>query len=337
MDVAGSSLSPGLRRMVARVGSQEPFAQGRRDLAELAGISLTTKRVERSAEATGARVRVAAEAEAEALVSGCLVPLSLAEPPDLLYVTLDGTGVPMIPKETAGRRGKGEDGRAHTREVKLGCLFSQTTVDERGRPVQDPASSTYVASLESVERFGSLAYAEARRRGVEGAGRVIVLGDGAPWIWNLAAEHFPQAIEIVDLYHAREHLTALTHLDLPITDQPTWLATRLGELDSGDIEALLGAVTALPGSDAEEVRKALAYFQTNRERMRYGRFRQLGLFVGSGAVEAGCKSVIHQRLKLSGMRWGRPGADAIISLRCHSAGGRWEDIWKWLHSQTLSA
>ena len=184
---------------------------------------------------------------------------------------------------------------------------------------------------------GSLVYAEARRRGVEGTGRMIVLGDGAPWIWNLAAEHFPHATQVVDLYHAREHLVALSHLGPPIPDQPAWLAARLAELDHGDIEVLVGAVAALPGSDASAVPKALAYFETNRERMRYSRFRQLGLFVGSGAIEAGCKAVIHQRLKLSGLRWSRGGAAAVISLRCHSASGRLEeDIWKWLHSQKIS-
>ncbi len=337
LDVAGS-LSPGLRRMVTRVGSQEPFAQGARDLAELAGIRLTAKRVERSAEATGARARVAAEAEADALLSDRLVPLALAAPPPRLYVTVDGTGVPTIPRETLGRRGKGTDGKAHTRELKLGCLFSQSTVDDQGRPVRDPDSSSYIATFEPVERFGALVYAEARRRGVDGAGQVVVLGDGAFWIWNLAGEHFPRAIEIVDLYHAREHLAALSRLDsLTIPDPAAWLAARTAELDGGKVEAILEAVTTLPGSNTDEVRKALGYFETNQERMRYGRFRAAGLFVGSGAVEAGGKAVVHQRMKLSGMRWSLRGATGIVSLRCLAASGRWEDIWKWLHSQTLSA
>ncbi len=337
LGVAEESLSPGLRRMMARVGSQEPFAHGRRDLAELAGIQVTTKRVERSAEKTGTQVRAAAEAEAEALLSGQVIPLTAAAPPPKLYVAIDGTGVPMIPRETEGRRGKGEDGRAHTREAKLGCLFTQTAVDDQGRPVRDPDSSSYVSSFESVERFGPLVYAEALRRGVEAAGQVIVLGDGAPWIWNLAAEHFPRAIEIVDLYHAREHLTALSHdLSLP-DDDPSWLADRRADLDRGDLDAMIAAVEARPGGDSSAVAKALGYFETNRTRMRYGRFRQLGVFVGSGSVEAGCKCVVHQRMKLSGMRWSLRGATGIVSLRCLSASGRWDDIWKWLHTQTISA
>jgi len=340
LGIAGGSLSPGLRRMVARVGSAEPFAGARRDLAELAGIELTAKRVERSAEADGELLRAAVEHEAEAVLSGAVVPLARGEPTDKLYVALDGTGVPTVPADTAGRRGKGPDGRARTREVKLGCLFTGTGLDERGRPVRDPDSSSYVATFETAERFGSLVYAEALRRGVGRARRVVVLGDGAPWIRDLAGEHFPGAVEIVDLYHAREHLHALGALVLPAlgADGPGWLAERLAELDRGDIEALLAAARALaPAAREPEVERALGYFETNRDRMRYARFRELGLFVGSGAVEAGCRAVVHQRLKLSGMRWTVRGAGAIIGLRCQAASARWDQVWTRLHIQTIAA
>jgi hypothetical protein len=341
LGVGGGSLSPGLRRMVARVGSAEPFAAARRDLAELAGIELTAKRVERSAEADGERLRAALEREADEVLDGALVPIGRSAPLETLYVALDGTGVPSVPRETAGRRGKGPDGRARTREAKLGCLFSGTGVDARGRPVRDPGSSSYVATLGTAERFGALVYAEARRRGVGRAGRVVVLGDGAPWIWELAAEHLPGAIGIVDLYHAREHLHALGRLVAPAlgADGPGWLVERLAELDRGEVEALLAAARALALDDVTTVavEQALGYFETNRERMRYGRFRALGLFVGSGAVEAGCRAVVAQRLKLSGMRWTVRGAAAIVSLRCHAASGRWDDVWTRLHTQTSAA
>lgn len=341
LGVERASLSPGLRRMVARVGSAGPFAQGRRDLAELAGLELTTKRVERSAEADGALAAAAIEAEAEAVLTGDLVPLGPADPVDTLYVALDGTGVPTVPADTEGRRGRAPDGRARTREAKLGCLFTQTGLDDRGRPVRDPASSSYLATLGTAERFGGLVYAEALRRGVARAGRVVVIGDGASWIWNLAAEHLPGAVEVVDLYHAREHLHALGALVAPAlgTEGPAWLAERLAELDRGDVEALLAAARALtlPGAPAGELDKGLGYFETNRERMRYGRFRALGLFVGSGAVEAGCRVIVAQRLKLSGMRWTVRGAAAIVSLRCEEASGRWDRVWQWAHSQTSVA
>ena len=344
LGVGDSSLSPGLRRMVARLGSQEAFDQAHRDLAELAGIQLTGKRVERSSEADGERVRVAIEQQAEAAISGKVVPLLChREPIPNLYIAMDGTGVPTVPADTEGRRGKSPDGRAHTREVKLGCLFTQTIVDERGHPVRDPGTSSYIASMDTAAGFGSLLYSEARQRGLSQAQRVIALGDGAPWIWNLAGEHFPQAIPVTDLYHAKEHLHGLARLVFPVTTEESrgWLAARLAELDRGDIDKLLFAGRHLrcPDSQMEEVEKALGYFEANRQRMRYSYFRGLGIFVGSGAVEAGCRTVVAQRMKLSGMRWSVRGAAAIVSLRAQASSGptRWQEIWQWLPYQTTVA
>ena len=170
--------------------------------------------------------------------------------------------------------------------MKLGCVLSQTTVDKDGHPVRDADSSTYVSTFEPVQDFGSLLYAGPMRRGVESARQLIIIGDGAAWIWNLAAEQFPRAVEIVDLYQAREHLFNLGRLVMPTVNEKRWFASRLGELDRGDIESLLAAFNALPESKPDEVHTALAYFENNQERMRYGRFRGLGLFIGSVTVEA---------------------------------------------------
>jgi len=232
----------------------------------------------------------------------------------------------MVPAETAGRAGKAADGRAHTREIKLACLFTHSSLDPDGRPVRDPGSSTYLATLAPVEQFAPLVHAEARRRGSEHIRQLVVLGDGAPWIWNLAGQRLPAATQIVDHYHAREHLHDLANLLAPILgqDHPAWLTARLADLDAGDIPALTAAARDLPltNTKAGEVDKALGYFETNAQRMRYARFRELGMFVGSGAVEAGCKAIIGQRLKLSGMRWSERGADAIAALHCHDASGQ---------------
>ena len=258
----------------------------------------------------------------------------------MLYIAVDGTGVPMIAAETEGRPGKGDDGRARTREVKLACLFTQASVDDDGRPVRDPGSSSYLATFEPAARFAQLTDAEARRRGAEHIRQLVVLGDGAVWIWNIADALFPAATQIVDLYHAREHVHDLANLAtrLPRQSHPDWLTERLAELDAGDIPALTAAGHALKftGSLARDRDRQLAYFDVNAHRMRYARFRQLGMFVGSGAVEAGRKAVIGQRLKLSGMHWSIPGATAIATLRCPEASNRWEQIWKRPHNQTTT-
>jgi hypothetical protein len=345
LGVTGASLSPGLRSMTARAAAAQPFAAAADMLAELAGIRLSAKRIERSAETDGAAVAARITAEAPAIARGKVAvlpaPADREETPDMLYLAIDGTGVPMVPAAVAGRAGKSGDRRAHTREVKLACLFTQTTVDDDGRPVRDEDSTSYLASFAPADQFATLVHAEARRRGADDIRQLVVLGDGAPWIWKLATAIAPEATPIVDIYHARQHLHDLAAGLAPVLgDQhPHWLTARLADLDAGDIETLVTQTTSLALTDdlARDTEKALAYFKTNAHRMRYAYFRDHGMFVGSGTVEAGCKAVIGQRLKLSGMRWNIPGATGILTLRCQHASGRWEQIWTQPHNQTATA
>ena len=332
LGVAGCTMSPGLRKMIARAAAAVPFAAAARLISELAGLVLTGRRAGRRAEADGQAAAGVIEARAAAIAARTLVPLPPAPPrPDMLYVCIDGTGVPMVPAETAGRDGKGEDGTARTREVKMAVAFTQSTTDEEGRPVRDPASSSYVAAFAPAAGFGTLMAAEARRRGAAGVRQLVILGDGAAWIWNLATQHFPEATQIVDLYHARQHLHDLARmLEFMLGDhKQDWLAARLAELDDGDIEAICAAARAFPlaGKKASDLQTALGYFEHNAHRMCYAHFKKLGMFVGSGAVEAGCKAIVAQRCKLSGMRWTLAGAYGILTLRCLDASDRWEETW----------
>ena len=333
LGVAGQTMSPGLRKMTARAAAAVPFAAAARLVGELAGITLTGRRAGRRAEADGNAAAAVIEAGAAAVAARAVLPMPPAGPlPGKLYAAIDGTGIPMTAAETEGRAGKGEDGRARTREVKMAAVFTQTAVDEQGYPVRDPGSSSYLATLAAAPEFGVLMAAEARRRGAGHIRQLTILGDGAPWIWNLATAHFPEATQIVDLFHAREHVHELANLAgrLLAGHRDQWLAGRLAELDAGDVAALIAAGQDLrfTGALASERDKALHYFQTNAHRMRYAWYRSLGLFVGSGVVEAGCKSVIGQRLKLSGMRWTEDGATGILTLRCLDASNRWEETWQ---------
>jgi hypothetical protein len=197
----------------------------------------------------------------------------------------------VVAREAEGRNGKAEDGKARTREVKLACLFTQTTLNDDGYPVRDIASSSYLETFEPAQRFGQLVDAEARRRGAEHIRQLVLLGDGAAWIWNLAGQLFPAATQIVDLYHAREHLYDLANLAARLLagHRDDWLAARLDELDNGNVEAILAAGRGLDflGSLSGERDKTLTYFANNAHRMRYQHFRDLGMFIGSGVVEAG--------------------------------------------------
>ena len=332
LDVEATACSPGVRRMMALVGSETSFEQGREQLQLLAGLELTAKAVERHAEALGADIAAREQVEIQR-AKQLELPAVCAPAAPVLYIEMDGTGVPVVAAETAGRVGKIPGRPARTREVKLGCVFTQTATDDAGRPVRDEDSTTYTAAIETAEEFGLRLYSEAWRRGWSRAKKKVVIGDGAVWIWNLVHQHFPGAVEIVDLYHARQHLWELS-AKLFLSHQrqrQRWTARLLDKLDQGKIEALVKALRRFSSADddlAHRLWNEADYFERNAERMRYPAFRAQGLFVGSGVVEAGCKRVIGARLKRSGMLWSVPGANAIITLRCCRMSGRFEDYWE---------
>jgi Uncharacterised protein family (UPF0236) len=330
LGIGDGSLSAGLSEMTALAGAEVSFARAAGLLGGLAGVTISPRTVERSAEASGAAARAAAGAEAAAIRARTIIPLPPPEPvPDMLYVETDGTGVPVRASETEGRQGRSEDGKAGTREVKLARLFTVSRLDDDGRPVMDPGSSTYVATFDGKDALAELVEAEYLRRGGDHFRQVVALGDGAAWIWTMAEKLYPQATHITDIYHAREHLTDLAaHLAFITPDPAQWLADRNAELDAGDIEAIITSARAYPlaGVKAEELGKKLGYFERNAHRMRYAWFQKLGMFTGSGAIEGGIKAIVVQRAKQSGMHWTVQGAADILALRCQRASGRWNDF-----------
>lgn len=322
LGIEESSFSPGVQRMMSRVGSSEPYGLAEEDLRELAGLSVNAKAIERICRKIGK--------EAETVIGE--LPWSEATGKKTVYIGMDGTGVPVVKSETEGRKGKGVDGEARTREVKLGCVFTQTEVDEQGHPVRDENSTTYIGKIETAEEFGKRIYLEAKRRGVHDAERVCITGDGAPWIWNIAQEYFWSATQIVDLYHAREHYWSCARLVFNQKSRRLWRWTekRKEELDEGNVEAVIKSIKRLHPKTDEARRvcgSTIGYYEQNKERMRYNKFRARGLFVGSGVIEAGCRSVIGQRLKQSGMHWTVKGANSIIALRCILMSHHWDDFW----------
>ena len=318
--------------MQAMVGQEAPFDDGREQMKVLMGLEVTTKSVERTAEAIGADIAQREKAEIQKALQLDL-PVIVGEPIRIVYVQMDGTGIPVVKKETAGRQGKAEGQPAHTRECKLGCVFTQTTWDKQGYAIRDPDSTTYTGAIETAEEFGRRIYAEASRRGWSRALLKVVMGDGAEWIWNIAELHFPGAIQILDLYHARQHLWEVARKLYPNDQvkQKAWMKMHQKLLDRGKIEKLVDALRAIKSDNAEieeKVRTEADYFERNRERMRYPKFRRQHLFVGSGVIEAGCKTVIAARLKRSGMFWTVRGANAIVALRCCQLNSEFENYWE---------
>jgi hypothetical protein len=300
LDIEGTEVSPGVRRMMAAVGQEAPFDHGRRQLKLLAGLEVTIKAVERTAEAIGEDVAQAGQREIQRAVQLDL-PIIGGEPIPILYVQMDGTGVPVVKKETVGRKGKTDGQPSHTREVKLGCVFTQTTWDEEGYALRDPHSTTYTGAIETADEFGNRIYLEAWNRGWSRAQKKVVMGDGAEWIWNLADRHFPGAVQIVDLYHARQHLWDLARKLYPNdpASQKAWMKVHQKRLlDKGKLVQLVAALRSIVPANAElpdSIRAEADYFERNAERMRYPAFRRQHLFVGSGVIEAGCKTVIGAR------------------------------------------
>ena len=331
LDIENTEFSPGVRRMHALVGQAAPFDHGREQMQLLAGLEVTTKSVERTAEAIGADIAQREQGEIQKALQLDL-PVIAGEPIPILYVQMDGTGVPVVKKETVGRQGKAVGQPAHTREAKLGCVFTQTTWDKEGYALREPDSTTYTGAIETAEEFGKRIFLEAWKRGWSRAQKKVVIGDGAEWIWNLVAEHFPGAIQIVDLYHACQHLWELARRLHPNNEgnQKTWMKIHQKLLEKGKIEKLVLSLRSIDADNpdvAEKMRTEADYFAWNAERMRYPQFRRQHLFVGSGVIEAGCKTVIGSRLKRSGMFWTMRGANAILALRCCHLNRRFEDYW----------
>jgi Uncharacterised protein family (UPF0236) len=329
LDIVGTSYSPGVRRLMSTVGAMRPFDLGHKDLEDLAGIHVNAKEVERQSHIVGGQVEIFHRGQADAAMSDKMIPIKAVP---RMYVSMDGTGVPVVKNETADRRGK-DGGQAKTREAKLGCIFTQTGLDKEGRPIRDENSTCYIGAIEKADEFAKRLYGEAKRRGVDSASEVCVIGDGALWIWNIADEQFYGACQIVDLYHAREHYWAVAKACLKTKEeQNQWAENRRLELNDGNVEAVMKAIEALeltPGYDKNLCERERGYFDKNKERMRYAEFKKRGLFVGSGVMEAGCRTVVGQRLKQSGMHWTVRGANNIIALRCSLLSNRLEDFWEY--------
>lgn len=319
--------TPGLARLMHRAGAQTGFESASEDLRVYGGIAVSGRQIHRLMQAVGPGLHQWQQTLAAA---------PPAAPLPVLYVSVDGTGAPMVAAALAGRPGKQADGSAKTREVKLGCVFTQHTTDEEGHPIRDAASTTYLCGLESAVDFGGRLRHEALRRGMPHSQRVVLLGDGAVWVWELGRVNFAGAVEILDYYHGREHLTNLVEALGGCGTKATALQQRWESwLWEGQVDRLLSAARRragkLKGKARAAVETQLGYFQKNRDRMRYGDFRRAGLFIGSGVVEAGCKTVIGQRAKQSGMRWTEAGLLNVLHSRCVLRSGQFDQFWDQRH------
>ena len=313
----GLSCGPFTRRVqqeVVRLDALLPYQKAVELLEALAGVSVSAKEAQRMlarSEGVLASYQQARWGEA----TGKLLAGQAA--PEVLYLLADGVQTPI---------------RGGWRETKVGVA---RRADRAGRVL---GSSRYVSLLTQSEpetgestptasAFGWEWAGLAEACGVAKAKLVVVLGDGARWIWNQAGLHFPEAIQILDVWHASERLWEVGRLAFGDEgERHAWVQARQAELWGYQTEALLLALEVVAATCEEAREKAMethGYFHNNRQRMDYPRYQRLGLQVGSGAVESACKQVVSQRLKGAGMRWREAGAQTVARLRCLLLGGEW--------------
>lgn len=316
--------TPALAKLICLEGAdQSSYQQAQNHLRDTGGIHVDARQIQRVVQRVGAQAQAWQERPAQ--------PGSCDA--SVLYVSADATGVPMRKEELVGRAGKQADGSAKTRSAYLGCVFTQHQTDEKGRPVRDYESTTYVSNLGPLEDFAPMLRQEAMRRGLGQAQKVVLLIDGAPGLENMGYLNFRDAIQIVDFYHGAEHVGKVVEALLGSKEHPEykprrsrWVRRLLGNGVENLIKETRQECAAKP--QAQAVEEELGYFVNNVERMKYRTFRRQGFFIGSGVIEAGCKTVIGSRCKQSGMFWGEAGAENILALRCIHSSRRLEAFWK---------
>jgi hypothetical protein len=336
LGLEGRTRSEAVDMAAAAAGREVPFAAAAALIEEISGARVVSaKTCDRVVKEVGGRARQIMRADADAAARA--TPAERARRWDkatTAYVACDGTGVAMVPSETEGRKGKGADGRSHTREDKIARLFTQTGFDDDGQPAMDKDSSSFVSTFEPVGPFSAQVAGEALRRDVSRAPRLAVLGDGAAWIWGMADRMWPQATQIVDFYHAVQHVNELADLLKPHIgkQKPDEFNKSLRDLlKQGDIAGLAAKARQVDAPERlkDEIAVKIAYFTKNWRRMQYAQFKQRKYLIGSGAVESACRSIVEDRVSRSGMRWTVEGADRVIALRAlhRSSEDRYTKLW----------
>ena len=325
--------SPALARLVCRAASMAPsFEQGAGDMHAFTGLEVDARQFGRVAKAIAPGLKAA--------LATITNPPATAKPAGaipVLYVETDVTGTPMRKSELAGRKGRQKDGSSKTREAKLGCVFTQTRTDGENKPIRDPASTSYVGTFDGCRDIAVLLHQEALRRGLGRAQKVVFIGDGAAWIWNNCESTFPGAVQILDYYHASEYVVDIAkaiHIDdgqQATALQKRW-RKRMKETSPKKLIAeariLLGKHPGWDTCRRALIEEKISYLESHASRTEYGEYRAKGYFIGSGVIEAGCKTVVGSRLKQSGMFWSKRGAGNILDMRCLFLGPDFERVWE---------
>jgi len=320
-----SAWSEGVRKQGVWLGGLLPYERAAEVWARIGQVHIAPSSIWREAQVFGERLHALEEKErAESVIlPGKWEDVPIVEKKKRMGVAMDGGMLFVL--------GEG------WKEMKVGSVFevqSEQGVDEQsGEPVAMPVATamSYVAHLGGTEPFGVLLWSEARRRKWWRASETEVVGDGASWIWNQSALHFGDSLQVVDWYHAKEHLVAAVRLLHP--QDETAFAKTLSRLETllyrghaRQIADNLDLAAAARPSQAEALHKEAAYFRSNQRRMNYMELREGRWLIGSGTVESGAKQY-KERLCGPGMRWSRKGIENLIPIRSALLSGRFDQVW----------
>lgn len=302
LSIAHTQFSPAVRNGVSLMGAEVAFGRGAMLMEGLTGIRISKRKHREISEATGAALGPPKLLPRDESAGGPAV--------EDLYISTDGTMAPTLEA---------------WREVKIGAIF-EARCGPHGRP--ERLRTRYIGDVMKAEDFGWELYRGAEGMGMRRAQRTIVLGDGAAWIWNIAAFHFPEAVQIVDWYHATERLwtVANAHFGEGSDEAKAFVVRCEKLLMASRAEAVIEELIVLRKAKRKAskiIGEAIGYYRNNAERMRYRRYVRRGLFIGSGVIEAGCKHIVGQRLKQSGMRWALDGLRSILHLRLAVLNRQW--------------
>lgn len=344
--------TPGVQEYISYLCARLTFEEAAETFSRMLPLSISARQAQSLMEPVGKALAEREEKDLKALFEQASrkdtrvkeqKELSLPKSVERLYIEMDGI-MERLRRGTVEMQESEEKRKGDVyREIKVGTIFEAERGPERSELAPDvwvdtpkEGSMYYVARRAAKGDFDQLLYGLAWQCGISQAKEIVVLGDGAPWIWKLADEHFPGAVQIVDLYHAQEHVWQVARAVYgPQTEAASvWAKQACDLLVHGKIEELVAVIAALPplapkpGESRSVPDKAVDYFTSNAERMRYPTFRALGMHVGSGVAEAACKTVVATRLKRSGMRWTPDGLDALLPLRTCVLNQTYDSFWE---------
>jgi len=331
-------VTAGLAHLIALSGINKAFEDGRKWLKEFLLFEVSENTVRAETQTMGELQRqMEAELVKETQEEAGLQKRERSQPavPDILYGSIDAAKVRIEPRD---KKEKAVENRETWRDLKAGCWYEAERVPNRQQSVRQKEKAQragvllraknqqYFCDIEQAEQFGKLRWATGCAVGADRARTLVFICDGAVWIWNLIVHYFPNAIQIVDWYHAVDRLKriaeeAFSHLG----ERQAWLEQATEDLWQGRVEAVISACQLL-AKKSNLAKQSLLYYANNIERMRYAQFRAAGYLIGSGVIESGCKQIVSQRLKLPGAQWHLDGAILTAKARAAWMSGNWHTL-----------